>query len=63
MAISPARRVAFDILRKVEGGGYASDLLAPPGAGRACPAPAGAAGLEARDAGLASEIVFGVLRY
>jgi len=53
MAISPARRVAFDILRKVEGGGYASDLLAPPGA----------AGLEARDAGLASEIVFGVLRY
>ncbi len=50
--ISPARSTAFDILRKVEAGGYASDLLL-----------ASAAGLDTRDAGLAQEIVFGVLRY
>lgn len=50
--MSPARRVAFDVLRKVESGGYASDLLL-----------AQTAGLDSRDAGLASEIVFGVLRY
>ena len=48
--MSPARRIAFDILRKVESGGYASDLLH-------------AADLDPRDAGLASEIVFGVLRH
>jgi 16S rRNA (cytosine967-C5)-methyltransferase len=42
--------VAFDILRKVDGGGYASDLLLD-------------APLDTRDAGLASQIVFGVLRY
>ncbi len=46
-----ARTTAFDILRKVESGGYASDLLL-----EHC------AGMDARDAGLASEIVFGVLR-
>ncbi|HLH15770.1 MAG TPA: transcription antitermination factor NusB [Bryobacteraceae bacterium] len=51
MAISAARRTAFGVLQKVEGGGYASDLLL-----REC------AALDARDAGLASEIVFGVLR-
>jgi 16S rRNA (cytosine967-C5)-methyltransferase len=51
-AIAPARRIAFDILRKVEAGGYASDLLL-----------ARSASLESRDAGLASEVVFGVLRY
>jgi 16S rRNA (cytosine967-C5)-methyltransferase len=45
-----ARTAAFDVLRKVEAGGYASDLL------RAVP-------LDSREAGLASEIVFGVLRY
>ena len=50
MALAPARTTAFDILHKVEHGGYASDLLL-------------AARLDARDAGLASEIVFGVLRY
>jgi 16S rRNA (cytosine967-C5)-methyltransferase len=50
--VSPARLLAFDTLRKVGRGGYASDLLA-----------AGAAPLDPRDAGLASEIVFGVLRY
>ena len=50
--VSPARRLAFDILRKVGRGGYAADLLA-----------AGAEPLDARDAALASEIVFGVLRY
>jgi len=49
--LAAARKTAFEILRKVEGGGYASDLLLER-----------AAGLEARDAGLASEIVFGVLR-
>jgi 16S rRNA (cytosine967-C5)-methyltransferase len=50
--VSPARLLAFETLRKVGRGGYASDLLA-----------AGAAALDPRDAGLASEIVFGVLRY
>lgn len=52
MAISPARRVAFDILRLVEGGGYASDLLRTK-----------TAKLPARDAALAGELVFGVLRF
>ena len=47
---SPARIAAFDILRKVEAGGYASDLLLQ-------------ASLDSRDAGLASQIVFGVLRF
>ncbi len=50
MPLSPARAAAFDILMRVERGGYASDLL------RAAP-------LDARDAGLASEIVLGSLRF
>lgn len=50
--ISLARTTAFDILRKVEDGGYASDLLL-----------ARSTELDSRDAGLANEIVFGVLRY
>jgi 16S rRNA (cytosine967-C5)-methyltransferase len=50
--ISPARQVAFDVLRKVQQGGYASDLLL-----QRSPQ------LDSRDAGLASEIVFGCLRY
>ncbi len=50
--ISPARSLAFDILSKVEAGGYASDLL-----------HARSAALSSRDAGLAHEIVFGVLRF
>jgi 16S rRNA (cytosine967-C5)-methyltransferase len=50
--ISPARTIAFDILRRVETGGYASDLLLKH-----------SATLDSRDAGLASEIVFGCLRY
>ena len=49
--VSPARLLAFDTLRKVGRGGYASDLLASAGP------------LDPRDAALASEIVFGVLRY
>ena len=49
--ISPARSVSFEVLRRVESGAYASDLLAH------------ARGLDARDAGLATEIVFGCLRY
>jgi 16S rRNA (cytosine967-C5)-methyltransferase len=52
MALSPARALAFDILQLVERGGYASDLL-----------HARATTLDPRDAGLAHEIVFGVLRY
>ena len=52
MPLSPARLAAFDILRKVELGGYASDLLL-----------ARTAALDSRDAGLASQIVFGCLRY
>ena len=50
--IASARLLAFQILRKVEAGGYASDLLLSQ-----------SAGLDARDAGLASELVFGTLRY
>lgn len=50
--ISPARSVAFEILRETERGGYASDLLL-----------AHAAALDSRDAGLANELVFGCLRY
>jgi len=49
--VSPARLLAFDTLRKVGRGGYASDLLASAGP------------LDPRDTALASEIVFGVLRY
>jgi 16S rRNA (cytosine967-C5)-methyltransferase len=50
--ISPARQIAFEVLRKVHYGGYASDLLLQR-----------SAQLDSRDAGLASEIVFGCLRY
>ena len=49
---SPARQAAFAILRKVEAGGYASDLLRSE-----------TASLDSRDAGLAEAIVFGALRY
>jgi 16S rRNA (cytosine967-C5)-methyltransferase len=47
-----SRILAFDILRRVESGAWASDLLL-----------AHSAGIDSRDAGLASEIVFGTLRY
>jgi 16S rRNA (cytosine967-C5)-methyltransferase len=47
-----ARILAFDVLRRVESGGWASELLL-----------AHSRELDSRDAGLASEIVFGVLRY
>jgi hypothetical protein len=50
--MSPARLVAFRVLQRVEEGGFASDLL------RGL-----SVGLDARDAGLASEIVFGCLRF
>jgi 16S rRNA (cytosine967-C5)-methyltransferase len=49
---SPARQVAFDVLVLVADGGYASDLLL-----------SRSASLETRDAGLASEIVLGSLRF
>jgi 16S rRNA (cytosine967-C5)-methyltransferase len=49
---SSARIAAFDILLQVEAGAYASDLLLTR-----------TAALDSRDAGLASAIVFGVLRY
>jgi 16S rRNA (cytosine967-C5)-methyltransferase len=49
--IAAARKVAFAVLRKTEEGGYASDLLL-----------SHSEGLESRDAGLASQIVFGCLR-
>jgi len=49
--VDSARLTAFKILRLVEGGGYASELLL-----------ARAAKLDARDAALATELVFGVLR-
>ena len=50
--ISPARDLAFRVLKKVHNGGYASDLLRHEGAD-----------LDPRDAGLAETIVMGVLRY
>ena len=50
--ISPARDLAFRVLKKVHGGGYASDLLRHEGTS-----------LDTRDAGLAEAIVMGVLRY
>jgi 16S rRNA (cytosine967-C5)-methyltransferase len=50
--MSPARTIAFRVLLRVEEGGFASDLL------RGL-----SVGLSARDAGLASEIVFGCLRF
>ena len=49
---APARILAFDILHRVETGAWASDLLL-----------AHSNTLDSRDAALASEIVFGVLRY
>jgi len=52
MMLAPARQTAYAVLQRVEGGGWASDLLL-----------AATAALDSRDAGLASEIVFGVLRY
>jgi 16S rRNA (cytosine967-C5)-methyltransferase len=52
MVLSPARALAFGILQLVESGGYASELL-----------HSRAITLDARDASLAHEIVFGVLRY
>ncbi len=48
--ISPARDAAFRVLRKVHGGGYASDLLRRET-------------LDHRDASLAESIVLGALRY
>jgi 16S rRNA (cytosine967-C5)-methyltransferase len=50
--MSPARVVAFRVLQRVEEGGFASDLL------RGLSTE-----LSTRDAGLASEIVFGCLRF
>lgn len=51
--ISAARRIAFDVLLRVETeGAFAADLL-----------HAASRGLESRDAGLAAEIVMGSLRY
>ena len=51
MPLSAARALAFDILRLVEAGGYAADLL-----------HSRTASLDTRDAALAYEIVLGVLR-
>jgi 16S rRNA (cytosine967-C5)-methyltransferase len=51
VAISPARDVAFQVLMRVESGGYASDLLRRE-----------SEGLDKRDAALAEAIVLGVLR-
>ena len=50
--ISPARQAAFEVLAAVSEGRYASDLLRER-----------TRALESRDAGLAAQIVFGVLRY
>jgi len=50
-AVSPARLAAFDVLRRVDTGGWASDLLRSK-----------TAALDRRDADLASELVMGCLR-
>ncbi len=50
--ISPARATAFQVLSDVAAGEYASDVLRNY-----------SRGLDVRDAGLASQIVFGCLRY
>jgi 16S rRNA (cytosine967-C5)-methyltransferase len=50
--VSSAREIAFHILERVHGGGYAADLLRRE-----------TAALEPRDAGLAEAIVFGCLRF
>jgi 16S rRNA (cytosine967-C5)-methyltransferase len=50
--VSPARAAAFDVLLRVLRGAYASDLLIQR-----------TSQLSSRDAGLASHIVFGVLRF
>jgi len=52
MQISPARRAAFEILRRVEEGGYSSGLLA-----------ATDNDLSAQDRALCHELVLGVLRW
>jgi 16S rRNA (cytosine967-C5)-methyltransferase len=51
-AVSPARKAAFEVLKKVHTGGYASDVLRFE-----------TQRLEPRDAGLAGAIVFGCLRF
>jgi 16S rRNA (cytosine967-C5)-methyltransferase len=51
MPISPARRIAFDVLLRVESGSWASELLRVE-----------TERMDARDAGLAHQIVFGTLR-
>ena len=50
--MSPSREVAFHVLKRVHGGGYASDLLRHE-----------SERLDSRDAGLAEAIVLGSLRY
>lgn len=50
--ISPARQVAFDVLRAVSDGAYASDTLR-----------IRSRSLNSRDGGLAAQIVFGCLRF
>ncbi|HBY61603.1 MAG TPA: hypothetical protein DEH78_17415 [Solibacterales bacterium] len=49
--LAPARRIAFDVLVRVHGGAWATELLV-----------AALEGLDARDAGLAQELVMGCLR-
>ena len=50
--MSPAREIAYKVLKRVHGGGFASDLLRHE-----------SAGISPRDAALAESIVFGCLRY
>jgi 16S rRNA (cytosine967-C5)-methyltransferase len=51
-SVSPARQIAFRVLKRVHYGGYASDLLRTE-----------TSDLDPRDAGLAEALVFGCLRY
>jgi 16S rRNA (cytosine967-C5)-methyltransferase len=51
-SVSPARRIAYDVLVQVAGGGFATDLLLER-----------YVRMDPRDAGLASQLVFGCLRF
>ena len=60
MSVSPARKIAFEVLRRVETeGAFAADLLHA----RLEKAEQGAHGLKPEDAALATELTLGVLRW
>jgi 16S rRNA (cytosine967-C5)-methyltransferase len=67
MPVTPARRIAFDVLRRVEAeGAYASDVLHAELGASSCSSFKSSnlkfSNLKSEDAALATELVFGVLR-